>query len=100
VSKFIYLGTTFTENWRMDRDIDIRCNKANQVIGQLSPILQHNGVLKTKKTHLTQSICIQTSCYQCQTWTLIQNHHRKLVTNEMRCLRRTTGISLKDKQRN
>jgi hypothetical protein len=38
------MGTTFTENGRMDREIEIRCNKANQVIGQLSPILQHNAV--------------------------------------------------------
>jgi hypothetical protein len=37
VSDFKYLGTTFTENGRMDREMEIRCNKANQVIGQLSP---------------------------------------------------------------
>jgi hypothetical protein len=82
------------------KKIESRCNKANQVIGQLSPILQHNAVpMKTKK-HLIQSIFIPTLCYQCQTWTLTQNHHRKLVTTEMRCLRLAAGVSLKDKQRN
>jgi hypothetical protein len=49
VSEFKYPETTFTENGRMDREIGIRCNKANQVIGQLSPTLQHNAVpMKTK----------------------------------------------------
>jgi hypothetical protein len=29
VSEFKYRETTFTENGRMDREIEIRCNKAN-----------------------------------------------------------------------
>jgi hypothetical protein len=50
VLEFKHLGTTFTENWRIDREIEIRCNEANQVLGQQSSILQHNAVtIKTKK---------------------------------------------------
>jgi hypothetical protein len=101
MSEFKYLGTTFTENERMDREIEIRCPKAKQALGQLSPILQHNAVpIKVKKKHLIQIVFIPTLCYQCQILTLKQNHRQKLVTTEMRSLRRDTGISLKDKQPN
>ncbi|BFZ23437.1 hypothetical protein BsWGS_26476 [Bradybaena similaris] len=38
VSELKYLGTTFTSYRRMDKEIDIRCNKANQALRQISPI--------------------------------------------------------------
>jgi hypothetical protein len=44
VSEFKYVGTTFIENERLVREDEIRCDKANQVIGQLSPILQHHAI--------------------------------------------------------
>jgi hypothetical protein len=31
VSEFKYLGTTFAKIGKMEREIEIRCNKANQV---------------------------------------------------------------------
>jgi hypothetical protein len=53
------LGTTFTENDRMDREVEIIYNKVSEVIGQLSQILQHNTVhtktnKKKKKTSYTK----------------------------------------------
>jgi hypothetical protein len=92
------MGTTFTENGIMDREIEI--SKANQIIGQLLPILQHNVVPMTIKKHVIQGIFIPTLCYQCQTWTLTKNHLRKLITTEMRYLVQATRISLQDKQVN
>ena len=52
------------------------------------------------KKHLIQSIFIPTLCYQCQTWTLTANQKRKLVTTEMRCLRKATGVTIRDRVRN
>lgn len=99
-SEFKYLGTTFTEDGRMDREINLRCSKANQVLGQLTPMLQHKKIPISTKRHLIQSIFIPTLCYQCQTWSLATNQKRKLVTMEMRCLRRAAGVTIRDKIRN
>ena len=37
---FTYLGSIFSENGRISNEIQNRCNKANQIIGQMSPILR------------------------------------------------------------
>jgi hypothetical protein len=49
---------------------------------------------------LYNTILIPTLCYQCQTWTLDSKTTRKIITTEMKCVRRMTGKSLKDKIRN
>ncbi|BFZ10788.1 hypothetical protein BsWGS_13827 [Bradybaena similaris] len=100
VSEFKYLGTTFTSDGRIDKEIDIRCNKANQVLGQISPILQHAAVPLSTKKLIIQSIFIPTFSYQCQTWMFTSIHKRKITTAEMRCLRRAAGATLRDRQRN
>jgi hypothetical protein len=57
VLEFNYLGITFTENGRMDREIEIRCNKAKKVIDQLSPILKtQNSTHEDQKTSYTKHI--------------------------------------------
>jgi hypothetical protein len=53
--------------------------------------------MKNKK-HPIQSIFIPTLCYQCQT--LDARTIRKITTTEMRCVRRITGNSLRDRIRN
>lgn len=44
----------------MRTDIDIRCNKTNQAIRQLAPVLQHKKFPVSMKTKLMQSILIPT----------------------------------------
>lgn len=98
--EFKYLGTTFTEDGKIDEEINIRCSKANQVLGQLAPLLQNKAIPMSTKRHLIQSIFIPILCYQCQTWSLTTTHQRKLVSTEMRCLRKAAGVTRRDKLRN
>ena len=72
VREFKYLGSTFTEDGKIDREIEMRTHKANVAAYQLSPLLKHPSMPMNTKKQLINSIFIPTLCYQCQTWTLIK----------------------------
>ena len=100
VKDFTYLGSIFSDNGRISNEIQQRCNKANQIIGQMSPILKCKHVTIATKRALFNTIFLPTLCYQCQTWTMTSDDKRKIVTTEMRCLRRIMGVSRLDRIRN
>ena len=99
-SEFKYLGSIFTADGKIDREINIRCAKANQILGQLTPLLKHKQIPVITKANLIRTIFWPTLCYQCQTWTLTTANKRKIITTEMKCLRRAAGVTRKDKIRN
>ena len=82
-NEFKYLGSTLTENGKLDREIEIRCKKANAVNYQLVPILKHPRFSTSTKAKLINSMFLPTLTYQCQTWSLTKDFERKLVTCEM-----------------
>ena len=100
VQEFKYLGSIFTQDGRMDREIETRTQKANAVTYQLSPLLTHPQIAMETKQQLINSIFIPTLCYQAQTWTLNTSQQRKINTCEMRCLRKTLNITRRDRIRN
>ena len=100
VKEFKYLGSTFSENGSMDREIEMRTQKANTVTYQLAPLLSHPNISMDTKRQLISSIFIPTLCYQCQTWTLSKSHESKITACEMKCLRKTLNITRRDRQRN
>ena len=100
VKEFKYLGSIFTEDGRLEREIETRCQKANAVSYQLAPLLRHESIPMSTKAKLINSIFLPTLTYQCQTWTLTKSLERKLTTCEMKCLRRAANKTRRDKIRN
>ena len=100
VDEFKYLGSIFTEDGRLDREIETRCQKANAVSYQLAPLLRHDHIPMTTKAKLINSIFLPTLTYQCQTWTMTKSLERKITTCEMKCLRRAAGKTRRDMIRN
>lgn len=100
VKEFKYLGSIFTDDGKMDSEIENRCQKANAVTYQLAPLLKHKGINMNIKRQLINSIFQTTLCYQSQTWTLTKSHKAKIEVCEMRCLRRAANISIRDRVRN
>lgn len=90
----------FTEDGRLDREIEIRCQKANALIYQLTPLLKHQNIPMKAKRLIINSIFIPTLCYQCQTWTLTRTLKQKIKTCEMRCLRRAANVTIRDRIEN
>ncbi|GFS19314.1 reverse transcriptase-like protein [Elysia marginata] len=99
-TEFKYLGSFFTKNGRLDREIEVRCQKANSISYQLAPLLKHESIPIATKAKLINSIFLTTLTYQCQTWPLTQGLKNKLVTCEMRCLRKVVNKTRRDKIRN
>ena len=58
---------------------------------------QHSTSTKAK---LFNAIFLPTLTYQCQTWSLTKDLERKLVTCEMKCLRKAVNKTRRDKIRN
>ena len=100
VPLFKYLGSIFTEDGRIDKEIETRCQKANTVTYQLSPLLKHPNINMTLKQQLINCIFLPTLCYQCQTWSLTKAQERKITTCEMRCLRKAANVTRRDRVRN
>ena len=90
----------FTENGKLDREIETRCQKANAVGYQLAPLLKHPSISTGSKPKLINAIFLPTLTYQCLTWPLTKDLERKLVTCEMKCLRKAVNKTRRDKIRN
>ena len=99
-NEFKYLDSMFTENGKLDREIEIRCQKANAVSYQLAPLLKHPSIFTSTKAKLINAIFLPTLTYQCQTWSLTKDLERKLVTCEMKCLRKAVNKTRRGKIRN
>ena len=99
-NEFKYLGSMFTENGKLAREIETRCQKANAVSYQLAPVLKHSSISTSTKAKLINAIFLPTLTYQCQTWSLTKDLERKLVTCEMKCLRKAVNRTRRDKIRN
>ncbi|GFS15323.1 RNA-directed DNA polymerase from mobile element jockey [Elysia marginata] len=95
-TEFKYLSSIFTKYGRIDREIEVRCQKANSISYQLAPLLKHESIPIATKARLINSIFLTTLTYQCQTWPLTQGLKNKLVTCEMRCLRKAVELIRQD----
>ena len=100
VSEFRYLGSIFTEDGRLNREIETTVQKANSVSYQLAPLLRHPNIPIEIKAKLIESIFRPALTYQNLTWTLAKTLERKITTCEMRCLRRAVNKTRRDKIKN
>ena len=96
VKEFKYLGSIFTELGPMNREIENRIKKANNVSYQLAPLLSHSDIPVETKSKIINSIFLPTLTYQCQTWTMTKPLERKITTCEMRCLRKAVNKTRRD----
>ena len=96
VKEFKYLGSIFTEDGRMNREIENRIQRANNVSYQLAPPLKHSDIPMETKSKIINSIFLPTLTYQCQTWTMTKPLERKITNSEMRCLKKAVHKTRRD----
>ncbi|KAI8482904.1 hypothetical protein Bbelb_393220 [Branchiostoma belcheri] len=83
---------------KLDREIETRVQKANSVSYKRVTLLKHPSIPMETKAKLSNFIFLPTLTYQCQTWTC-KPLERKIITSEMRCLRRLVSRTRRDKIR-
>ena len=96
VKEFKYLGSMFTEDGQMNREIESGIQKANNVRYQLAPLLKYPDIQIETKRKIINSIFVPSLTYQCQTWTMNKPLERKITTCKMRYLRKAINKTRRD----
>ena len=100
VNEFKYLGSMFSSDGKIDREIETRIQKANKVTYQIAPLLTNQHIEMNVKRQIISSIFVPTLTYQCQSWTLTNPLKSKIQACEMRCLRKTINVTRRDRYKN
>jgi len=94
---YIYISHTHFTSWQFP----ILCPKFwNAPFKKDMYFRMVNEIKMEVKRQMIYSIFLPTLCYQCQTWSLSSSHYRKLITCEMKCLRKAVGVTRLDRLRN
>ena len=96
VKEFKHLGSTSTEDGRMNKEIKNGIQKASNVSYRLAPLLKHPYIPIETKSKIRNSIIVAILTYQCQTWTMTKPLERKITICEMRCLRKAVNKTRRD----
>ena len=101
VKHFTYLGSTISNDARLDKEIDHRLSKANCAFGRLRKRVWNNHHLKTEsKLSVYRAIVISALLYGAESWTLYRRHIRLLERFHQRCLRSILKIRWQDRVTN
>jgi hypothetical protein len=99
--KFIYLGSTISDNARLDHEISFRMGKASTAFGKLQERLWKNHHVSIKvKCKVYRAIVLSSLLYGAETWTVYRTQVKKLHAYMMRHLRQIMNISWYDRVTN
>ena len=90
VDKFTYLGSTLSRVVHIDDEVNARIAKASAAFGQL------HGSIDTK-LKVYRSVVLPTLLYTCETWTVYQQHAKRLNHFHTSCLRKLLKIKWQDR---
>ena len=96
VKKFVYLGSTITEDAKCKSEIMKRINIARSNFNNMKKILTNNKItIKTKK-NIIRTYVWSSLLYGCETWTVTKEMQKKLQATEIWFYRRMLKVSWKD----
>jgi len=100
VENFVYLGCTVSTDQSCDKDIERRIGLAAGIVKNLDKIWKARAITKGTKLMLYHTQVQAIVLYNAETWTLKEEHKRKLRVFETYDLRRICGITRRDRRRN
>ena len=97
---FVYLGGKVSADQSCVKDIECRIGLAAGIVRKLGKIWTTKDISKVTKVTLYKTLVQSVVLYNAETWTLKQEHQRKLRVFEMAVLRRICGVTRKDRKSN
>ena len=98
VDKFIYLGSTLSTVVHIDDEVNARIAKASAAFGRLrGSIWDRSGIRLDTKLKVYRSVVLPTLLYACETWTVYQQHAKRLNHFHTSCLRKLLKIKWQDR---
>ena len=100
--EYKYLGVIFDTSGTDDKEIRSRVIlvQARKCIACLNGILWSKDIRKARKLNIYNALIKSSLLYGSETWRLTENNKRRVEATEMDALRRSSGISRKDRIRN
>ncbi|CAF3293547.1 unnamed protein product [Rotaria sp. Silwood2] len=100
VNKFKYFGVQFSSNGKQDGEIDRRIGAASGVLRSLyCSVVTKAELSKKTKLSIFKSVYRPTLIYGHEHWVLTEKLRSRIQAAEMRFLRRTSGLTLRNKIR-
>jgi len=96
----VYLGGVISADSSCDEDVARRIGTASGVVRNLDDIWKSKEITADTKVKLYQSLLQSALLYNSETWTIKEEHKRKLRVFEMAVLRRICGVTRQDRIRN
>src|SRR6266576_4746657 len=95
VNNFRYLG----EDMLYDGELDIqnKLNKFLKITGLINRVLNVNKIWREMRMKVYNTLAIPMLTYGSEVWALRKTDKRRIEATEMRVMRRTAGVTLRDK---
>lgn len=101
VDRLKYLGTIVRPDGKIEEEISNRVNKTMSTYGMLYKILfNKKEISKWTKIKIYESVLLPMLTYGCESWVLTEKLKQKIITCEMKILRKIAGVTRLDKIRN
>lgn len=96
-AEFNYLGCKLANSGEVD--VDNKLKNFQRTTGLINRVLRRNLVKKETRLRIYNTMAIPQLAYGCEIWSPNQRDLRRVEAAEMRFLRSTAGVTLRDKKR-
>lgn len=97
VGKFRYLGVDISSEGEVD--VQSKISKFLKITGLINKILRHNKTTRETRLRVYNTLAVPMLTYGSETWALRKTDKKRIEAAEMRYLRRTAGLTLRDRKR-
>ena len=101
VREFVYLGSTTTDNFCIDSELNERIGKAAMTLSRLAKrVWSNNKLSDDTKVNVYKACIISTLLYGSEPWSMHVHQEKRLNVFHMRSLRRILGITWQNRVTN
>ena len=100
MNEFVYLGSMFTRDGKIDADVERRVNGGNKVNGGIHEVVTNQSMFEKARMAVQNGELVPILMYGCQCWVWQAKHESRSNAEEMRSLRSMCGVILNERLRN